>query len=885
MTWTANVARFLPMRLNVVISVRNTFRRDLPIVTATVLLFALYNPARAQQYLWAKGFGNSLAGNSARGNAVTVDGRGDVIIGGSFYGSVDFGQGPIGARGGPDGFVAKYSGVDGRPQWSLHIGGPGAVINVNAVAADGAGSVYVTGAFTSTVSFPGGTFTSAGQDDVFLMKFDGTSGAYIWSLQIGGSGSDAGYGVGVDSSGKVAVTGYFSGTANFGGAQLVSPGVSSAFLAKYSAANGQYVWSKGFGGSGYAVGISLAAGLTSTIAVTGRFLGSVDFGGGPLVSAGGTDIFLAMYDASGTHLWSRALGAAGNDSGNGVAMDGSGNPVITGYFYYSVDFGGGPLVGASSRGSTFLAKYAARDGSYLWAKAFVTDAFDVAANGVAVDGSGNIALTGVLAGNIDFGGGLLVGSSADIFMAEFSSSGAYRWSQRFDAPYPDAGEGIACDSSNNVLVIGNFSSAVDFGGGVLSGGFGNAFLAKFASSPATTATDTPTSTPTAMPTRTPTWTPTVTNTPTRTPTVANTPTRTPTKTLTQTPTRTATATPTSTPTNTPSTAPTNTPAATVTPTARPTNTPPATPTNTLPTTVTPTPTGTTTPTATPTSAVATTPTDTPTATDTATQAPTADLPVINQVSSTGASGQGPPNTSVEICAIDASGNLDPSPLASGTIGADGNFSVSFTPTPRTYLLAMTSTAEVAPAASVSAPAGQPVALIPPTLDIDMDGTADVATDVVYIARTLLGLPAAPPSFRRLDLNIPRDVILSARVFACGDPMTAPLCKCGQALDVDGNLVVDTATDLVYIARHQLGLPEVPVSFRESDPSIPPDSVIAGNIDAVMKGDPSGVRCSVPAAPLVSQASGSGAAADHLAGRRVAHAVTFGMVANRAGGHS
>jgi hypothetical protein len=55
---------------------------------------------------------------------------------------------------------------------------------------------------------------------------------------------------------------------------------------------------------------------------------------------------------------------------------------------------------------------------------------------------------------------------------------------------------------------------------------------------------------------------------------------------------------------------------------------------------------------------------------------------------------------------------------------------------------------------------------------------------------------------------------------------------GNGFDGDGNGQVDVATDIVYIARHLLGLPSVSSSFRALDPTIPPDSVITASIDAL-----------------------------------------------------
>jgi hypothetical protein len=107
------------------------------------------------------------------------------------------------------------------------------------------------------------------------------------------------------------------------------------------------------------------------------------------------------------------------------------------------------------------------------------------------------------------------------------------------------------------------------------------------------------------------------------------------------------------------------------------------------------------------------------------------------------------------------------------------------------------------------------------LDIDQNGRAEVATDVVYIARTLLGLTPVPPSFRAIDASIPPDSTIAAGVNAAG-----------TAVDVDMNGRVEVATDVVYIARTLLGLTPVPPSFRVIDPSIPPDGAIAGNVAAL-----------------------------------------------------
>jgi cysteine-rich repeat protein len=79
------------------------------------------------------------------------------------------------------------------------------------------------------------------------------------------------------------------------------------------------------------------------------------------------------------------------------------------------------------------------------------------------------------------------------------------------------------------------------------------------------------------------------------------------------------------------------------------------------------------------------------------------------------------------------------------------------------------------------------------LDVDGNGAVDVATDLVYIARRLLGLPPVPPSFRALKPDIPLDSVIGANVDAlclayCGDGVVEPeseSCDDGNNIDGDG----------------------------------------------------------------------------------------------------
>ena len=197
-------------------------------------------------------------------------------------------------------------------------------------------------------------------------------------------------------------------------------------------------------------------------------------------SAGGTDIFLMKYSASGAHVWSKRFGGTSDDRGTGVAVSGTGDVVLTGWFNATADFGGGAQV-STGGADIFLAKYSSA-GTHAWSKVFGTSyGFGDLSRGVALDASGNIALTGAILGPVNFGGGALAESGTyDIFAAKFSASGALLWSKRFGVLYDDHGYAVAMDAGGNIIVAGDFYEGVNFGGGALSSPGGiNGFLVKF----------------------------------------------------------------------------------------------------------------------------------------------------------------------------------------------------------------------------------------------------------------------------------------------------------------------------------------------------------------------------------------------------------------------
>ena len=277
----------------------------------------------------------------------------------------------------------------------------------------------------------------------------------LWTQRFGDVGIDGGMALAVDTAGDVFLTGRFSGMVDFGGGPLTSAGGDyDAFVAKFDS-DGAHLWSSGFGDSLIEEGLGIALDVGGNAVLTGGFVGTVDFGGGALTSAGSGDIFVAKYDPSGGHVWSQRFGATQDDRGYAVAVDGAGDVVVTGEFQDSVDFGGGTL--PSDSVDVFVAKFDT-DGNHVWSKR-LGDSWVDRGFAIAVDTSVNVVVTGTFGDTVDFGGGPLTSAGSDDgFVAKYGSAGNHLWSRRFGDTSADWGTGIAVDRAGNVFVTGSVSN-------------------------------------------------------------------------------------------------------------------------------------------------------------------------------------------------------------------------------------------------------------------------------------------------------------------------------------------------------------------------------------------------------------------------------------------
>ena len=362
----------------------------------------------------------------------------------------------------------------GAHQWTTTFGGTNTDISYG-VAVDGSGNVHVVGHFDGTVDFGAGNVTSAGVGDVFVTKLN-SSGAHQWTTTFGGTASDNGLDVAVDGSGNVHITGIFSSTVDFGAGNVTSAGSQDVFVTKLNSA-GAHQWTTTFGGTSPDISYGVAVDGSGNVHIAGYFQGTVDFGAGNVTSAGSYDAFVTKLNSSGAHQWTTTFGGTGTDLGYGVVVDGSGNVHVVGNFWGTVNFGAGNV--PSNGGSdAFVTKLNAA-GAHQWTTTLGGANNDYGYR-VAVDGSGNVYSTGSFQGTVDFGAGDVTSAgSDDVPVTKLNSSGAHQWTTTFGGISGDTSYSIAVDGSSNVYSTGTFSGTVDFGAGdVTSAGAEDVFVVK-----------------------------------------------------------------------------------------------------------------------------------------------------------------------------------------------------------------------------------------------------------------------------------------------------------------------------------------------------------------------------------------------------------------------
>lgn len=442
---------------------------------------AQYNSSGVLQ--WVKHF-TSTGTDFTTG--VTVDSNNNVIVTGSFAATMDFagdgigGSGDLVSLGSNDIFTAKYTAA-GAFVWAIRAGGTGNDSGwQGAVTADSSRNVYLNVPFTGTADFAGdgiggsGDLVSlGGTADNAVVKYN-SAGVFQWAKRIGGTDVEWPQEITVDSSNNVLVIGSSrSATTDFGNdgiggtGDVTGRGNYDVYMAKYDSA-GSLTWAKSLGSTLYDWGSDISVGANNSIMVTAQMSGTFDSAGDgtgganaadDLVSAGGYDVMVGKYTSSGSLVWSKRFGTAGEEKTVDGDTDSSGNYYIFGSFEGTVDFAGdgvggdGDVISAGAK-DAFAAKYST-SGSFEWIKRGGGTSGDAGFLGgidVADDGS-TIHIGDLHAGSVDFAENGIGGSNSS---GDKVASGAmnYPFLVKYSAPVVQSVQTVTW-SPTLALTVGN----------------------------------------------------------------------------------------------------------------------------------------------------------------------------------------------------------------------------------------------------------------------------------------------------------------------------------------------------------------------------------------------------------------------------------------------
>ena len=334
------------------------------------------------------------------------------------------------------GRLTKLSGVDGNPTgvFSVNQQASTGITNAQKTVVDSSGNIYVVG--TATGNF--GSQINQGSQDVYLTKYD-SAGNQTWSKLLGSGGSANGYGLALDPSGGVVVTGASTSDLT---TTSVADGNNDSFVARYDS-SGTQTWIKQIQ--------TLAANQSNTVSVDASgnvYIGGAVSGGvigAHQISQGKGDAYLAKYDSKGNLLAENQFGTTGADSvaATATAADGS------------------LYVASVQNGDAVVAKYANGDitSAPLWTQDLGALAAGGSIGGLAVS-NGQVYVSGTTSN-----ANLTAGGSASIAAA---SSGGI---DSFVFSLTDNGSSA---SAKHVTYIG--TSATDQGGAVTVGPDGTVYL-------------------------------------------------------------------------------------------------------------------------------------------------------------------------------------------------------------------------------------------------------------------------------------------------------------------------------------------------------------------------------------------------------------------------
>jgi hypothetical protein len=293
---------------------------------------------------------------------------------------------------------------------------------------------------------------------IFLLLTSHSVGqSFDFAKQVGGTDYDWGTGVTTDNQGNIFMTGYFSGVCWFDTAYTLTNGCFDTYIAKLNP-NGSLVWAKGFGGINCDYSNNICIDENQNVYIAGMYSISIDFGDTIILGKNEFDAFIAKFDNNGNLKWAKTFAGNGDDYCYAIKYR-DGYVYATGAFSDTVSFDAINLI-SSGFTDSYLAKIDT-SGNIIWIKK-AGGTGDDNANGIGIDASDNVFLSGRFSNISNFGTFQLNSNGQqDIFLCKYNSNGTEQWVKQMGGTWDDQSGEVALDHFGNLYAIGrvrgNFS--------------------------------------------------------------------------------------------------------------------------------------------------------------------------------------------------------------------------------------------------------------------------------------------------------------------------------------------------------------------------------------------------------------------------------------------
>jgi hypothetical protein len=417
-------------------------------------------------------------------HALTTMPNGDVVAAGVFDKDESFpGFAPFVTSANRQLAVYRFNETCGT-KWAVALGHPTGDESVSDIVADESGTIFMTGAISTTTTF--GSFTLPGPA-AYILALDGSSGAVVAAQSSSVGAGSAGYRLAL-YKGNVYVTGQFLGTLHFGSLPtLTSNGASDVFVAGLDSALVP-LWNIGFGSKESDTPGGLGLSSVGSLYVAANIGGNLNIGTNTFTNAGAgtTDVFIGRF-SSGSGGYFNGSGrmegnAAANCAVNDMTMDAAGDIYFTGSFEGSFD------TLSSTSEDAYIASWKKPALADKWIRRIGGGGKDKG-NALTLDGAGNVYGTGQFMGTASLPGfapSTLPGAApitTNAYVVKLTSGGVPAWAAGSFATQQAVGLAVTALPSGSSFVAGDFLDTVSFGSAPLAANMNvDCFVARLSAS-------------------------------------------------------------------------------------------------------------------------------------------------------------------------------------------------------------------------------------------------------------------------------------------------------------------------------------------------------------------------------------------------------------------